>query len=148
MGADAGAVEGEGLGVGFGDAGGGGDAGADAAVDLHHQGDLFLGGEGIIPGGVGLLVDAVRVAGAFPEFLGEVGGQGGQHQQGFGDAFPPGGGVHGAVVPDAGEVVGEFHQGGDGGVEFELVQVVVGFADGLVEDALGGADGVGVGGIG
>ena len=97
-------------------------------------------------------MDAVPVPGAFPKLLGQMRRQGGEQQQHCGHAFPPGGGVHGpvvgAVVPDAAQMVRQFHQGGDGGIELELVQVVVALADGLMQDALGGAHGVRVGRMG
>ena len=82
-------------------------------------------------------MDAVGAAGAFPQFLGDMRRDGGQHQQEFLDAFPPGGRVNAALGPDFAQVINQFHQGGDGGVELELVQVVMALADGLMQDPQG-----------
>src|SRR5215213_762502 len=114
-------------------AGGGGNGVAAFAVDLDDQGDL-LGGQG---GQVGdrprLVVDRVGAAEPSPQLLGQVGGERRQ-QEGEGGRRPvPLGGVHGRVVP-AGPAQ-QLHQGRDGGVQLEALDVVADGGHGPVQRA-------------
>ena len=109
----------------FRDGGGCLHAVSEASVDLDDEGNYFLRRQVGVPLGEGAVVDAVGATRPLPELLGQVGRKGGQHEEEFLGAFAPECGVDALLVPRLGEVVGEFHEAGDGGVELEAVQVCV-----------------------
>ena len=75
------------------------------------------------------------MTGKLPHFFRYMGSNGGQHQQEFLDTFPPGIRVNAGFSPYLAQVVNQFHQGGNGGIELEPVKVVVAFAYCLMQDA-------------
>ena len=89
MSLDAGAGEGHFPDFVLGDGGGGLEAVSEASVDLDYEGDYFLFRQGGVPLGEGTVVDAVGMAVSLPKLLGDVGGEGGQHQQEVLGAFAP-----------------------------------------------------------
>ena len=109
---------------------------AHLAVDLHDERDrlgLRQRRVGLRPG---LLVDAVAVAGALPELLGDVRRRGGHHQDQRLERLVPGGGADVVGLAGAAEGVGELHQAREHRVEAEVLIVVGDDLDCAVAQAL------------
>lgn len=114
--------------------------GAEFPIDLDDDGDGFIDNKGGIVGGPRFIGEGVCMTEKVPYLFGDVGTDGGEKQ---GESFDQI--ERESVVLVAS--VGEFHEGGDGGVEFEGFDIFADFFDGFVEELLEFGRGVGVVGV-